>query len=332
MSPRLSALALAAALGLGLAAPAGAGELDKYLPEGAGVYVHVNVKQLLSAPVVRKAIPMAFDKYGDLLVQFLPLVKQLNPNAPDIPEEDVKKALAELKKPETIATGFDAAKDIITDIVVAGDPEDEKKVLILVKCPPAVTPETVEAMSRLAEGNPQVKLKRHKKGKAIVYELQVPQQEQTIFAAVPEPGVVAVGMSKESVEKAVQGGDKAGLGESLKKLVAERKPTDFLFVAVSGGAKESGVKAGYGSLILDKDISGNLTVTYNDAKKAKEAASEMNESLTTFADKLKDLLGTKAKEVQPLLDTMKAKTAGATVTAQFAVPGQVIEKLLAKEE
>ena len=52
--------------------------------------VHVNVKQLLSAQVVRKAIPAAFDKYGDLLVPLLPLMKQFNPNAPDIKEEDLK--------------------------------------------------------------------------------------------------------------------------------------------------------------------------------------------------------------------------------------------------
>jgi hypothetical protein len=333
MRPRLTALAAAAALGLSFAAPARAAELDKYLPDTAGFYVQVNVKQLLSAQVVRKAIPAAFDKYGDLLVPLLPLMKQFNPNAPDIPEEEFKKALAELKKPETIAKGFDAAKDIVTDVIVAGDPADEKNVLILVKCPPVVTPEAVEAMSQLLAGNPQVKLKRHKTGKSIVYELQTPPpQDQTFYGAVPEPGVLCFGTSKETVENALSGKGTSGLNDGLKKLVAERKPADFLFVALSGGAKEDGVKSGYGCLVLDKDISGNLSVTFNTPKKAKEAAAEMNESLTNFADTLKGILGDKAKEVGPLLEKMKAKADGATVTGQFAVPGQVIEKLLAKED
>jgi hypothetical protein len=329
---RIRSFALAAAaLGAAFAAPAPAADLDKYLPDTAGYYVHVNVKQLLSAPVVRKAIPMAFDKYGDLIVQFLPLVKQFNPNAPDVPEEEVKKALAELKKPETIAKGFDVAKDIVTDVVVVGDPADEKNVLILVKCPPAVTPEGVEALSQLAQGNPQVKLKRSKAGKATIYEVQLPPpQDQSLYAAVPEAGVVCFGTNKEAVEKAAQGKGTGGLKEDLKKLVAERKPTDFLFVAV-GGAKDEGVKSGFGSLVLDKDISGSLTVAYTTPAKAKEAAAEMNDSLANFAETLKGILGDKANDVGPLLEKMKAKADGGTVTGQFAVPGQVIEKLLAKE-
>jgi hypothetical protein len=328
MRLRSTVLGLAIALGAGLTSSARAGDLDKYLPEKTGFYVHVNVNQLLAADVVRKAIPMAFDKFGDQIVPLIGLAKQLNPGTPDVPEEDVKKAINELKKPETIAMGFDAAKDVVPEIIVAGEPDGEDKFVVLIKCPPAVTPETVEAITQLAATQPQVKLKRHKVGKSTVYEIQLPppQQDKSVFAAVPEPGVICFGMSKAVIEQAVAG--KGGLGATIKPLAAKRTPKDFLFVAVAGG-KDGEV--GHGNLVLDKDISGGLNITYADAAKAKEQAEEMNNSLKSFADSIASMLGDKAKDVKPVLEKMKASATGKTVNGQFAIPGAVVEKLLAKE-
>jgi hypothetical protein len=337
----LPAVALAAACGLGLAAPARAAELDKYLPEDAGFYVHVNVQQLLTAPVVRKAIPMAVQKYGDQVLPLVQFAKLMNPDATkDIRDEDVKKAINELKKPETVANAFDAAKDVLTDIVMAGDPSDETKILILVKVPKAVDADAVDAIVNAATAfialNPQardqVKLKRHKAGAKTLYEFEVQQQkDQPFFAAVPEAGVLAFATKKEPIEKAVTG-KAAGLNDKLKPLVARRDAKDFLFVAVAGGKEDEGVKAGSGSLVLDKDISGSATITFTTPAKAKEAAEKMNDSLSSFADTIKGFLGDRAKEVQPVLEKMNASANGATVTGQFTVPGAVIEKLLAKDK
>ena len=90
MSPKLWT---AIVLGLSLAAPARAADLKKYLPNDASLYIHVNVKQFLTAPVIRKVVPMAIDKYGDQILPLLQFAKQFNPGGPDIPEEEVKKAI-----------------------------------------------------------------------------------------------------------------------------------------------------------------------------------------------------------------------------------------------
>jgi len=317
-----------------IVAPARADDLDKYLPENTGYYVHVNINRLLDANVVRKAVPMAFDKYGDQIVELLPLLKLINPDAAkNIPEDDLKKTIQELKKPETIAAGFDAAKDTVTDIVVAGDPAHEDKVLILVKGPKEITEDAIKGISALAGLTGQVKVKEHKQAKATIFEIQMPapQQDQSAFVAVPEPGIVCFAVQKELVEKALSGA-KGGLNDKLKPLVAKRTPKDFLFVAMAGGPDDAGIRAGYGNLVLDKDISGNVTATYGSPDKAKEAAQHMNDSLSGFADTLKGALGDKANEVKPVLDKMKATANGVSVTGQFTVPGTVVEKLLAKDK
>src|SRR3954469_23873118 len=110
--------------GLAVAAPARADDLDKYLPENTGLFVHVNINRLLSADVIRKAIPMAFDKYGDQILPLFQLAKAFNPDLANIPEDQLKQGIAELKNPKTIADAFDAAKDFVTDIVIAGNADD----------------------------------------------------------------------------------------------------------------------------------------------------------------------------------------------------------------
>jgi hypothetical protein len=319
--------------GLALAAPARADDLDKYLPENTGFYVHVNINRLLSADVVRKAIPMAFDKYGDQILPLFQLAKAFNPDVANIPEDDVKKAIQELKKPETIAAGFDAAKDILTDIVIAGDPAKEDKVIVLIKGPKEVTEDAARGITALVGLTGQVKVKEHKQAKATIFEIQLPppQQDQSAFVAVPEPGVVCFAAQKDVLEKALAG-NKGGLSDTLKPLVSKRTPKDFLFVAVAGGPVESGIKTGYGNVVLEKDITGSLTATYASPDKAADAAKQMNESLSGFANSIKDVLQDKANDVKPVLDRMKATATGASVTGQFTVPGSVIEKLLAKDK
>ena len=121
--------------------PARSADLNKYLPNDASAYIHINVKQLFTAPLVRKAVPLAFDKYGDQILPLVQMAKAFNPNTPDIPKAQVKKGIEELKKEETIAKGFDVAKDMVTDIVISGDANDDegKSFVILIKAPEQVT-------------------------------------------------------------------------------------------------------------------------------------------------------------------------------------------------
>jgi hypothetical protein len=337
MRLRLVALALAA-VSCGLVAPvwadkttAPAADLGKYVPEGAAFYVHINVRQLLAAPVIRKAIPMAVDKYGDKIMDLVQLAKAFNQNAADIPNDQIKSVVEELKKPATIAKAFDAAKDALTDVLITGVPGDQEKMVIVFKCHEMVTPEMIKGFMPLIQGNPQVpvQIKTHEKGDKAIYEVQIPQQPQPIFLTLPEAGVVCLGFTKSALEK-VGGG---GLVGDLKKLAGERKPTDFVFVAMNGkGAESSGVKSGWGRLVLDTDIHGDLSATYASAEKAQEEAKQMNEHLSEMATKIKEMLGSQAKAVAPALEKTKATVSGSTVSATFAVPGKVVETLLAKDK
>src|SRR5262249_12925816 len=141
-------LLTAAAAGLvALAAPARAAEkagLDKYLPENASVYIHVRTKNLFTADVVRKTLPMVFDKYGDKLVMLAQIAKQLNPNGPPIDEKQLQQGIEQLKDPKVIAQGFDVAKDYAPEFVVSGPEDDPESMVVLIKADEAVTADVID--------------------------------------------------------------------------------------------------------------------------------------------------------------------------------------------
>jgi hypothetical protein len=325
---------LAIALGLWLAGSARSADLVKYLPDKASVYVHVNVKQLLTAPVVRKAIPMAMDKYGDQILPLIQLAKQFSPGTPDVPEEQVKKAIDELKKEATIAAGFDKAKDVVTDVMITGDANDNegKSVLVVIKVPQEVTAEAVDAIVKFIPKE-QIKSKQHKKDKSTIYEFEVPQAPVAMFMVVPEPGIICITMGKEAADLAVErasGKGKAEISADFSTLMAKRKPTDFLFASsIKGEGDDREVMVG--RLVLDKDVSASMNVTYSSEEKAKKEGDELKSHIETATEKLKEMLADKKDALAAILEKIKSKVDGKSVSAEFSVSGQTVEKLLAKD-
>ena len=324
---------LLAAIAAGLAAaPVRAADVDKYLPEDAGLYIHITTKNFLASDVVRKAIPMAFDKFGDDLLPLIQLAKQFNPNAPDVPEDAIKQGIGELKKPETIAKAFDAAKDFGPEIIVTGNPDaaGPESALVIIKCSEAVKPELIEGFIPFINNSGQAKVKSTKVGKTTVYELSAPTQPQPVFAAVPEAGIICIGVSKTSVESAVKAAS-AKVDPELKGLMGKRADKDFLFVAAVKG-KGADRQTVVGSLVLDKDISAKVNATFGSAQEAKEKADELTQHLKQMTEGLKGMLGDKAKDVSAQLDKMKATVNDKTVSFDGTIPGAVVEKLLAKDK
>jgi hypothetical protein len=324
---------LAVALGLAMTNSVRANDLAKYLPDNSSMYVHINLNQLLTAPVIRKAVPLAFEKYGDQIGPIVAMAKQFNPGTPDIPEDQLKKGIDELKKEETIAKGFDAAKDIVTDVIITGKADDDegKSVVILVKVPKEVTAEAVDAAIQFIPKE-QVKSKQHKKDKATIHEFEIPQAPVAIFAVVPEPGVVALSMSKESAEMLVEraAGKKGEQNADFTKLMAQRKPTDFVFVTgIKGTGDDKEVMQG--NLVLSKDITGQMSVTYATEEKAKKQGEEMKEGVASASEQLKGFLGDKKDLADTIINSIKTKIDGKTVSASMAITGPTVEKLLAKD-
>jgi hypothetical protein len=337
---RLAAIALTAAV-CGLIAPvraadpaAATSDLSGYLPAGTGYYVHINVRQFLAAPVIRKAIPMAADKFDKQLMAGLQMAMMVVPNAKDVPEDQIKQGLAMLKDPKVIAQAFDNAKDFLTDVYVAGVPGDDDKAIVVIKCHEIVAPDLVKTFAPQLQGNPQipVQIKMHEKGKATVYEFSAPQQPQPLFFTLPKAGVICISGSQDLVEKAATGASGGGLKADLQKLVAEEKKTDFAFFATTGKASDdSGVVSGWGRLVLNADINGEVSATFTNAEKAAAHAKEMNEHLGELVDKVKEILGPNGKDVAGALEKAKPATMGSTVSSKFSITGSLVEKLLTKD-
>lgn len=326
---RCLVLAIAAACGMTTtvrAADPAPVNLDKFLPDVGNIYVHANLQQFLAAPVVRKAIPMAVDKYAKEIAGFAQMAMQMNPNAGNVSEDQIKGMLEQLKDPAVIAQAFDAAKDAVTDVIFTGSHEGPNKMLLLIKCSDQVQPDMVKALAPMLKQVPQIKLETHEKGDKTIFEISA--QGQSFFVAVPEAGVIAFSLSKDLIEKSVKGGN-SGPSADMKKLIAKRAKNDFLFVAAG---KQDEIESAVARLVLNQDINGDMSVTYTSADKAKEEAEQANKKLGEFANQLKSMLGGQAKEVAPVLEKMKAKADGKTVTGTLAIPGAVVEKLLAKEK
>ena len=71
--------------------------------------------------------------------------------------------------------------------------------------------------------------------------------------------------------------------------------------------------------------------TLASAEKAKKVAAELKESIDSATEQLKEWLGDKKDLLDPVVEKLKTNLDGKTVTAEFTIPGKLIEKLLAKE-
>jgi hypothetical protein len=312
------------------AGPAAAGDLDKYVPADAKFYAHVNVPKLFASDMVRKGVPMAFEKYSDDLVGLMGMAKAFNPNAPDIPEDQAKAALKQMSDPKVIAQAFDAAGPVVSDIVIAGSVTDgEPNVVIIIKCA-FFTPEGVEQVAGMAGGVPgmPVKLEKIKKTKGTVYALESPQAPQKVYLAVPEAGVLHICMSEEKAEAAFAAASKPDA--KLAELMTKRNKNDFVFFAGLGGDNDEYTSMS-GNVTLDKDLNVKATRSFKDEAKAKEDAQKMNDSFTEMLDQIKGMLKDKADVLKPHIEKSKATADGKNVNATMSIPGSVVEKMLGKD-
>jgi hypothetical protein len=314
---------------LAVAAPAPAGDFDKYLSEDTQFFVQVNVPKFFTSEMVRKAVPMAFEKFGDQIVAMMGMARNFNPQIPEIPEDDAKKAMKKAADPQVIATIFDQIKGAVTDIVIAGKAEGEiPQMAILIKSE-FIKAEMVDGIANMARATGQVELDAIKKDKGTIYAITAPQQPgQKVYMTVPEPGVLHISMSEKQAESSFA--PKGKPSEKLSKLMNKKAANDFIFVAGLGG-DGSDYSDLSGSLVLDKDISGKMAMSYKDETKAAEQAKMANEHLSELLDRLKMMLGDKADAFKPHLEKTKAVAQGKTVTSSVSIPGTVVEKLLEKD-
>ena len=129
-----------------------------------------------------------------------------------MPEDQIKQGLEMLKDPTVIAKAFDAAKDFLTDVVVAGVPGDEEKFVVVIKCHEMVTPDMVKSLPRCsrqsADSSPSQDARKGRRDD--LRDLGAPISRNRCFSPFPRPASICLGASKDLVEKAAAGGAKGG--------------------------------------------------------------------------------------------------------------------------
>lgn len=339
MRTRTVCFGLIAVVALTATAPARAADFDKYLPENTALYVQINVPQLFSSQLVRKAVPMAFDKYGDQLAGLAGMAKGL-PNVPDLPEDQIKDALKNMAKPESIAQAFDAATKLnaVTDIIVAMDPDDHtgKSLVILIKSK-FVNAERAEMVVAFAGQVPQAKIESKKVEKGTIYTIKVPDQNQEGYATVPEPGLLLITLNEKHAEEALARVDskaKPRLSAALVDQIAKRKANDFVFVAgrPNDPAKADHMETMVASVVLDKDLTVKMTGTFSSEDEAKKHAEKASEGIAMAIGQLEAALGDQGAELKVHLEKAKATVKGKNVEVDMTIPGTAVEKMLSKEK
>ncbi|MBX7104653.1 MAG: hypothetical protein K1X57_11270 [Gemmataceae bacterium] len=331
---RTFVLGLAALMGVALVGRAddtkavAAGDLVKYVPADGKFFVHVNPPQLFASEMVRKVVPMVFDRYGDQIVGMMALAKQFNPNSPEIPEAQAKDAIKKMADPKTIAQAFDVAKDVVTDIVVSGSMNGEKPdVVVLIKCQ-FFTAEMAEMMANLAGANPQMKIEKMKKAKGTVYAIAVPNVDEKVYLAIPEAGVAHITMSEAKSEGAFAAASKPD--PKLAALMTKRDKNDFIF-ATGLGTDDADYATMAMNLTLGKDIGVKMAMEYKDEKKAAEEAKDMTDKLKELVEQMKGVLGDKGAAIKESAEKTKVTADGKKVNASISIPGAAVEKLLSKD-
>jgi hypothetical protein len=315
---------LAAALA---AAPARAGEVDKYLPEDTEVLVSVNVRQIVDSDL--------FKKYA--LEQARAALKD---------QEDVQDVLKEL--------GLDPFKDL--DRVLVAKPSGGEQDRGLVIAYGRFDLDRLRAKADEAAKNQPDLVKIHKipdgaGGKAVVYEVNVPNQPTPVFVALPNKETVLASTGKDYVV------------DALKKETAKEKPAlknkDFQALLEKMDAKQAVSLAGVGSALteggLDEvkalfekveavgggvSIGDDIKIEVSVAAKSADDAKGLKE---TIGDDLKQarLLLTALTLVQSdpglelLLDvanSVRVSVKGKAVVVKASVSADALEEALKKDK
>jgi hypothetical protein len=321
----LFGLALAALL---LAVPARAAEVDKLLPNDTETLVTINVKQIMDSPLVQK---LGVDK----------LKKALDD------QDEVKKVLTEL--------GFDPFKDLESLTFAISSGSDTDKGLIIAHGKFDVAKFTAKAEEVAKDMKDVVKITKvpgpgAESGKINLYEVNVPNQPQTLFVALVDKNTLLASAGKDYVLDAIdkQGGRKKAelKSKELKTLLGRIDGKQSIWTAVLGSTLEKSplvsddtakelisklVDAHFG-LTVDKDLKGEVGITAKTNEDAKKLDEVINDSLNQAVGILSLLAGNQP-EIKPLLNVLKSirpSIKDKTITIQATLAGDDIEKAIQK--
>jgi hypothetical protein len=309
-------------LALAFAAPARAAEIDKYLPDDSEVVVNVNVRGLLSSPVVKDSA--------------LPQLKALLESS-----EEARGVLRDLD--------FDPFQDLDTITAAGPGGNDQDKGLIIVH-----GKFDLDRFRKLgdqsAKDYPDV-LKIHKVndgkgGKFDLYEVNVPEQNTPLFVALPNNKTLLASFGKDYVVDALKkefSTEKPVLrNKDFQTLLQGQDPRQHIYVAAVGAAIARNdtlpeqVRAPFrnldavgGGLTFGDDIKIEVVGLAKTARDARDLSRTVNDGVTQGIALL-GLLAMNSPEFQPVVDILKSVRCSAkdkAVVIKAEISAEVIGEL-----
>lgn len=327
---------LAGALLLVAATPARAQELDQFLPADTTFVVRVNVKQILSSELLRRAIPAIAHKHGDQFIELAKTFGALDENLGKAIKDGVlENFIAAMKDRDKVNQGLDTFKQFLTEVAFTSDFRgEEPKFLIFVRSP-VLTPALMGMMLGFVEQSQPGVFKKEKLGKHLLYEIAPPNQEQKFYMVLPANGWVLLAADKDYLKTSLEAADagKTNVSKELKALLGQFKPTHSVFFA---GLKnqEGKDQISVGSVTIDDGVGVNFTLNASSADAAKEQAKELNDKIEEALSTVTGLLGEAdaTKGLVKELEGIKAKTDGSKVVIQVRLPAKIFDPLLKIEK
>jgi hypothetical protein len=265
---------------------------EKYLPDDSDLVVALNVKQYLTAPVVRRHLP-AF--------------------------------LKEVGKEKDLARLVMVIKDNLSSLVVATKMQQSDTRLFAVgqgEWDPARFETSVKEAAKALEGS----AKATEAAGAKVYELRpkgAKPDAAPLYLTSPEKGVVVITSSKDYLSEALakgQGKRKTQLKKEVKKLLGR------IDTQATGGVAWRDTMHGYtgvGSLKVAEDIEGDLVITAKDPTEAKK----LSNTFSIVLEALKKSQGLPSI-VPPIAEGIQLAREGNEVILKVRVKGKAIDDAL----
>jgi hypothetical protein len=309
----------AAAL-LALVVPVRAAEVDKYLPSDSALVLHVNVRQIVDSPLVKKH---AVEKLREHLKE----------------HEEASSILESL--------GFDPFKDLNSITVAGSTLENDGKGLIIAHG-------QFDAAKFEAKAEEEAKshgdmLKIHKEGDKRIYEVQPPNDDKPLFVAVVDKTTLVASNEKDYVRDCfakAAGKKEGGVKKEMKDLIEKVDAKSSMWVAMRGSTLNTGPLATVSdekakktiehidsftfTLTVDKGVKVVVDLVSKNAEGAKELAENVKEYIDMGKGFLALLAGQQPK-VAPLVDvvnSVKVTTEGNAVSLKGEVGEDLIDKAL----
>jgi hypothetical protein len=305
---------------------------EKYFPDNTDTIVKVNLNQILGSKLLHKGIPLGAKKYGDAVVKMMmeraPLDEQTKQMAGQFLPTLIEN-MDEEKVTQFMTLGQMFVQDFV--FVHSSRENDNTPQVIMIIRSQQIQPAMMDNLGQIAQFNPQVEIKEEKVGEVTVIEINSKQAPQPFFICVPEEGIMVMSPFKNVLHNSLKKKGQGKMDPEFKKLLGQSKPSYSVFAAgLAPKNKADEFKHYVGTLTLDQDITGNLTVECKDAETAQAQVTKANESLENFVGGIKQF-AERRTELKPLLEALnkaKPQASGNTVTAKLSLKGDEILKAI----